>query len=110
VNNDKSFNSSTVINAMTIAERELAAYVGAVTEFFGSDQARLAAEDWLEELESVESLPGTTTRDWRLITTAVLPRLANRLTLGLHHRAQLFAASATKALPLPSSNRSAPLI
>jgi hypothetical protein len=51
----------------TMAEREL----------FRSEQARLAAEDWLDEL--LETLLGLTSRDWRLITIAASARLANRV-------------------------------
>jgi hypothetical protein len=33
-----------------MAERELFAFVTAVAELFGSDQAEISAEDWLREL------------------------------------------------------------
>ncbi len=69
----------TFANLMTMAERELAAFISAVTELFGSEQARLGAEDWLDELVSMETLPGLTSRDWRLITIAASARLANRV-------------------------------
>jgi hypothetical protein len=36
---------------MAIAERELGAFIRAVTELFGPEQARLAAEDWVDELD-----------------------------------------------------------
>ena len=61
-----------------LAERELAAFFGAVTELFGSEQARLAAEDWLHELVTVNGLPGST-REWRQITIEVSARLASRV-------------------------------
>ena len=64
---------------MTMAERELGAFIRAVTELFGSEQARLAAEDWLDELVLMETLPGLTSRDWRSITIAASARLANRV-------------------------------
>ncbi len=63
---------------MTMAERELAAFFGAVTEFFGSEQAGLTAEEWLCELEAVDELPAST-REWRLMTTKASARLANRV-------------------------------
>lgn len=65
-------------NLMTMAERELGAFISVVTELFGSEQARVAAEDWLDELVLMETLPGSTSRDWRLITIAASARLANR--------------------------------
>jgi len=35
---------------MTMAERELGPFISAVTELFGSEQAKLAVEDWLDEV------------------------------------------------------------
>jgi hypothetical protein len=64
---------------MTMAERELGAFIRAVTELFGFEQSRLAAEDWLDELALMEALPGLTSRDWRSITIAASARLANRV-------------------------------
>ena len=64
---------------LTMAERELGAFVSAVAELFGPEQARLAAEDWLEELMLMEELPGSTSHDWRRITVAVSARLAVRV-------------------------------
>ena len=69
----------TLAKLMTMAERELGAFISAVTELFGSEQARLAAEDWLDELVSMEALPGLTSRDWRFITITASARLANRV-------------------------------
>lgn len=65
---------------ITLAERELAAFVGAVSELFGSEQARLSAEDWLDSLVSMVNLPGPTLRDWRQVTVVVAERLASRLS------------------------------
>jgi hypothetical protein len=59
---------------MTMAERELSAFFNAVTQMFGSNQAELSAEDWLQELIAIEGLP-TSAREWRLITGKVLTRL-----------------------------------
>jgi hypothetical protein len=61
------------------AERELGAFMSAVTELYGSEQARISAEDWIEEFESRDGLPGLTIREWRLITIAAAARLADRL-------------------------------
>ncbi len=63
---------------MTMAERELSAFFNAVTELFGSEQARLSAEDWLQELIKIDGLPAST-REWRLITAKVSTRLASRV-------------------------------
>ena len=63
---------------MTMAERELSAFFNAVTQLFGSEQAELSAEDWLQELIDVDNLPASP-REWRLITAKTSSRLANRL-------------------------------
>jgi hypothetical protein len=59
---------------MTMAERELSAFFSAVTQLFGSEQAEISAEDWLQELMEVDVLP-TSTREWRLISAKVSSRL-----------------------------------
>ena len=74
----------TFAKLMTMAERELGSFISAVTELFGSEQARLAAEDWLDELVLMEALPGLTSRDWRSITIAASVRLANRVNASSH--------------------------
>jgi hypothetical protein len=63
---------------MTMAEQELAAFSGAVSELFGSEQAKLSAEDWLQELVAINSLPASN-REWRLITIKASARLASRV-------------------------------
>ena len=65
---------------MAMAERELAAFMAAVTSSYGSEQAAVAAEDWIDEIESMDELPGLKSRDWRCITIAAGARLANRLS------------------------------
>jgi hypothetical protein len=62
---------------MMMAERELSAFFNAVTQLFGSEQAGLSAEDWLQELTEIDGLPAST-REWRLITAKVSTRLASR--------------------------------
>ena len=68
---------------MVIAERELGAFMRAVTELFGPEQARLAAEDWVDELELMDALPGPTRRDWAPVTFAAAAQLARRLNTGV---------------------------
>jgi hypothetical protein len=63
---------------MTMAEWELSAFFNAVAQLFGSEQAELSAEDWLQELIEIDSLP-TSAREWRSITAKVLARLASRV-------------------------------
>jgi hypothetical protein len=72
---------------MTVAERELGAFIGAVTELYGSEQAMLATGDWLDEMVLTETLPGFTSRDWRLVTISASARLANRVNASPHPKA-----------------------
>ena len=70
--------SARCADLMTMAERELSAFFNAVTQLFGSEQAELSAEDWLQELIDVDNLPASP-REWRLITAKTSSRIANRL-------------------------------
>lgn len=60
------------------AEQELAAFFNAVKQLFGREQAELSAEDWLDELAGIDSLPSSV-RDWRSVTVKASARLATRL-------------------------------
>jgi hypothetical protein len=64
---------------MTMAERELSAFFNAITQLFGSEQAEISAEDWLQELIEIDGLP-TSIREWRTITAKVSTRLARRVS------------------------------
>jgi len=50
---------------MQMAEREFWAFISAVKELHGPEQAQFSAVDWLDELESMDSKPGSTSRHWR---------------------------------------------
>jgi hypothetical protein len=63
---------------MASAERELGAFMTAVSELFGTEHARRAADDWVDELERIDTLPETG-RDFRAITIAAAARLATWL-------------------------------
>lgn len=70
---------------VAMAERELRAFIRAVTELFGPEHATLASEDWLDELVSLDCLHGSSNRDSHLITVAALARLVNRMAVTLHY-------------------------
>jgi len=89
---------------MVIAERELGAFIRAVTELFGPEQARLAAEEWVDELELMDALPGPTRRDWGSVTIAASAQLARRLNPNLDLATPRVASTDTKVSPIPSSN------
>jgi hypothetical protein len=100
---EESFCSSTCEDQIKMAERELSAFIRAVTELFGPEQARLSTEDWLDELELKDSPLRAISRDWRAVTVAASVRLANRGTPARDHRT-LAASTDTKVLPILSSN------
>jgi len=80
MNSEESFSNATCEDALHLAESELTAFIGAVTQLFGPAQARLSAEEWLDESDLVDSLPRSTSRDWRAVSVAASARLARRLT------------------------------
>ena len=64
---------------MDMAQRELGAFLHAVSESYGSEEAAISAEDWLGELTLSEWVGEPTPRDWRLVTIAAARRLATRV-------------------------------
>ena len=63
----ESFSNSLYTDQMHLAERELSAFIAAVAELFGADQARISVEDWLDESGLIDVSPRSTHRDWRAI-------------------------------------------
>jgi hypothetical protein len=70
---------STFGDLTAAAERELGAFINAVTDLYGADQARLAAEDWILELEMMDAMPEMSRSVWRKLTIVSASRLAARL-------------------------------
>src|ERR1700680_3452494 len=60
------------------AERELSAFVTAVHQLFGAEQARLAADNWMEELARTDWPSESPLIDWREVTIAAAARLVGR--------------------------------
>lgn len=79
MNPKESFSNSICKEQTQMAEREFAAFISAVKELLGPEQAQLSAVDWLDESELVDSQPRSTSRDWGAVTIAATARLANRL-------------------------------
>jgi|HubBroStandDraft_6_1064221.scaffolds.fasta_scaffold279190_2 hypothetical protein len=84
MNCQEQFCHSNYAAEMDIAERELFAFIGAVTQLFGPEEAKLSTEDWLAELELMDSPPRSTSRSWRAATIAASARLAKRLAVTQH--------------------------
>jgi hypothetical protein len=75
----ESFSASIFDEQVHLAERELSSFLAAVTELYGPEQARLSAEDWLDESELMDGPPRSEARNWRAVTIAASARLANRI-------------------------------
>jgi hypothetical protein len=86
MNSEEHFCDSTCADQMHFAERELSAFIRAVTQVFGSEEAKLSAEDWLDQSEIMDDSPRSTSRNWRAVTITASVRLANRLAAAQHRR------------------------
>jgi hypothetical protein len=64
---------------LATAEKEWSAFVAAVYQLFDAEQARQAAESWLEELEWMDWPGEDTVTHWRRVTIAAATRLASRV-------------------------------
>lgn len=83
MNEQDEFSDSIYEEQTHLAERELSSYLGAVTRLYGPEQAKLAAEDWLDESDLMDSPPRSEARNWRAVTIAASARLANRVNVGV---------------------------
>jgi hypothetical protein len=105
---EESFRNSTCEDQVNMAERELSAFIRAVTKLFGPEQAEFSTEDWLDELDLMDGRPRSTIRDWRALSVSASERLAKRLIVAQHPRnspgAPLALPTDTKVPPILSSN------
>lgn len=60
---------------LIISEKELSAFMSAVDELFGAEQAHKSALDWIEELELMDWPSGESAPDWRRATLRASARL-----------------------------------
>jgi len=60
------------------AEKELSAFFAAVHRLFGAEQARKAAENWIEELEETDWSSKASAIDWREVTIGAAARFVGR--------------------------------
>ena len=107
MNKQEPFQSPAYSKLVRKTERELGAFISAVTQLYGAEQARLSAIDWLDQFESINDVSGSTTHDWRLVTIRAAACLVNRL----HVKSPMSNIGApptdTKVSAIPSSNCSA---
>jgi len=84
VTDGKSFSNSLYTDQLHLAERELSAFIAAVSASYGREQAELSAEDWIAESELMDSPPRSEVRNWRAVTIAASARLASRVSRPSH--------------------------
>ena len=60
---------------LILAEKELSAFIRAVDQLFGAEQARQSALDWIEELGRMDWPSGESIPDWRRATVGASARL-----------------------------------
>lgn len=109
MNPHQTFDSATYADQIHLAQCELASFMIAVEECFGAEQARISADDWLDECELMDSPPRCSDRNWRAVTVAASARLANRVTVA-SNRTQTGATTATRPIPLSNCLASALLV
>jgi hypothetical protein len=63
---------------LALAERELSAFITAVHQLFGAEQAWQAGESWIEELERTDWPSEAPVIAWRKVTIAAAGRLVDR--------------------------------
>jgi hypothetical protein len=76
--------NSTCAELMSLAERELNSFVVAITDMFGSEEAFVSAEEWLQELSSTRLRCPPAKHALRLITISASIRLADRRVQNAH--------------------------
>jgi hypothetical protein len=68
-----------VAELMKTAETELAAFYEAVFRQYGLKEARKSAQDWIEELETMDWPADSALPNWRHVTSAAADCLAFRI-------------------------------
>jgi hypothetical protein len=107
VNKQRSFQSRAYAELVTAAERELRAFVCAVTQLYGAEQSKLSAIDWLDEFESINNIQESASYDLRLVTVRAAVRLVDRLFVEFPLSNIAAPPRDTNVSAIPSSNCSA---
>jgi hypothetical protein len=104
MNEHESFSNSIYDEQTHLAERELSAFIIAVTERFGAEQARISTQEWLDGAEIMDSPPRAAPRDWRAVTIAASARLASRIDAAQYRQKSLTKPNSARVSPIPSSS------
>ena len=70
---------SALARQMDMAQRELGAFLHVVSESFGSEEAAISADDWLDRVPILDCVLEPKPEDWRLVTIAAATQLAIRI-------------------------------
>ena len=101
----KSNHSPAGADLMIIEEPELRAFIRAVTELFGPEQARIAAEDSVDEMELVDTITWTDqARSGLGLDSCLGPACKAAEYRCGPSNCRVVASTDTKVSPIPSSN------
>jgi hypothetical protein len=81
---------------LSVAERQLRAFVDTASELVGPDAKGRLREIWLDELACMDCMPEPSSPKWRLVTEAALRRLV--LRLAEKHSSHLWSGDPNDAL------------
>jgi NAD(P)-dependent dehydrogenase (short-subunit alcohol dehydrogenase family) len=93
---------------LTLAEKELSAFIRAVDKLFGGEQARQSALDWIEELGHVDWPSGESIPDWRRATVGASARLGALSRPHRHDSEEIRSMNAIASTPIDAEAKNAP--
>jgi len=76
-----------------LAEKELRAFVHAVDQLFGTEQARRSALDWIHEMEVMNWPVGEAIPDWRQATIRASAQLCSSDSVNLRQSSTKIGAT-----------------
>ena len=68
-----------ITNLLLTAERELASFYEAIEKSYGTEEARKAAHDWIEEIETMDWPAEGTIPNWRHVSIIAANCAASRV-------------------------------
>src|ERR1700719_1507632 len=93
---------------LSLAEKELSAFIRAVDQLFGAEQARQSALDWIEELGRMDWPSGESIPDWRRATVGASARLGALSRPDRHVSEEIRHMSAIASTPIVAEAKDAP--
>ena len=68
-----------IADLLLTAERELASFYEAIEKRYGAEEARKAAHDWIEEVETMDWPAAGTIPNWRHVSVVAADCVASRV-------------------------------